>query len=238
MLDDAAKLLGYTFKDDQILSESLTHASYTAHRLQSNERMEFLGDAILGYVTCEYLFQTYPDLLEGELTKIKSAVVSRRVCALISEKLGLGQFLRMGKGMIGREALPQSILAGVFESVIAAIYLDGGFEPARAFIIEHTKPYIEEASESTHQQNFKSALQQHAQKYLPGKPCYLVLDEKGPDHSKCFEVCVELDGQRFEPAWAKSKKEAEQAAALAALRQLGLIEDTEDNQIHLKLFNG
>ena len=232
-LEAAQTALGYEFKDPKILREALTHSSVADNRLQSNERLEFLGDAILGYVVCQYLYERFPDQLEGELTKIKSAVVSRRICAKISGKLKLGHYLTVGKGMSGTAALPQSILAGVYESVIAGIYQDGGMEPAREFILKYMIPRIDEASSSNHQQNFKSALQHHAQRSMPSNPSYLVLDEKGPDHSKCFEVCVEIDGQRFESAWANSKKEAEQAAAQAALIQLGMLEESEDGTLLL-----
>lgn len=224
MIEQAAKILGYRFKDETLLQEALTHASCADSRLQSNERMEFLGDAILGFVVCEYLYQKFPDLLEGDLTKIKSAVVSRRVCAKISKEIELEQMLNLGKGMSGRPALPSSVAAAVFESVIAAIYLDDGIRSARAFILRMMKPHIHEAADSAHQQNFKSVLQQIAQRHLPTNPQYVLMDEKGPDHAKAFEVCVQIDGRNFEAAWANSKKQAEQHAALNALCELGIAE--------------
>ena len=233
MLDQAFAVLGYRFRDESLLAEALTHASSADHRLQSNERMEFLGDAILGYVVCEYLYKNFTDLLEGELTKIKSAVVSRRVCAQISEEINLSEMLSLGKGMAGRPGLPSSVAAAVLESIIAAIYLDGGMEPAQAFILKHMTPYIEEAAESSHQQNFKSALQQFAQKQLPANPSYVLLDEKGPDHAKCFEVCVDIGGRRFSSAWANAKKEAEQKAAMLALSELGLAEIDDQGNVEL-----
>jgi len=112
----------------------------------------------------------------------------------------------------------------VFESLIAAIYLDGGIRAARAFILRMVKPYIHEAAESNHQQNFKSVLQQIAQRHLPTNPMYVLMDEKGPDHAKAFEVCVQIDGRNFTSAWANSKKQAEQQAALNALCELGIAE--------------
>lgn len=233
MLKQAAQILGYTFNNEELLREAMTHASSADHRLKSNERMEFLGDAILGYVVCEYLFRNFPELLEGELTKIKSAVVSRKSCALISQKLDLVQMLNLGKGMSGKKQVPPSVEAAVLESIIAAIYLDGGMEPASAFILEHTLPYIDEYAESTHQQNFKSVLQQYAQKHLPANPSYVLLDEKGPDHSKCFEVCVEIQGRRFSSTWGRSKKETEQQAALTALQELNLAQTDEAGQVNL-----
>lgn len=233
-IQEAAEVLGYTFKDEAILSAALTHASVAGTRLESNERMEFLGDAILGYVVSVYLFEKFPTYLEGELTKIKSAVVSRRACARISESLGLVSMLNLGKGMNIRHNLPSSVAAAVFESIVAAIYLDGGIRPARKFILAHMKPLIAEAAASTHQENYKSALQHHAQKHLPCNPTYIILDEKGPDHSKAFHVCVEIDGRRFSPAWANSKKEAEQNAALIALRELNAAEDDENGTVVIR----
>lgn len=230
MLDQAAAILGYRFGNEAILAEALTHASSADHRLKSNERMEFLGDAILGYVMSEHLYQNYPQMLEGDLTKIKSAVVSRKTCAQASQKLNLCSLLSLGKGMNSRSELPGSVAAGVFESIIAAIYLDGGIEPVKRFIIEQLTPFIEEIASSNHQQNFKSYLQQHVQKQHNVSPCYVLLDEKGPDHSKCFEVCVEVDGQRYPAAWANSKKEAEQRAALQALKAMGLAQVDEQGR--------
>lgn len=234
MINRAAEVLGYTFRDKAILEEALTHASSADSRLRSNERMEFLGDAILGCVVCEYLFANYPDLLEGDLTKIKSAVVSRRVCAQISLAINLSDLLNLGKGMSGRPGIPSSVAAAVFESIIAALYLDGGMEPAKEFILRHMTPHIQEAARSAHQSNFKSVLQQHAQKYLPTNPQYVLLDEKGPDHAKCFEVCVEIDGRRFSSAWANSKKEAEQKAALLALTELDIAHVDDAGRVHIR----
>jgi len=229
MIENADKVLGYRFKDESLLREALTHASSAGSRLESNERMEFLGDAILGCVTCEYLYLNFPDLLEGDLTKIKSAVVSRKVCAEISEKINLAEMLNLGKGMAGRQALPSSVAAAVLESIIAAIYLDGGLEPAKTFIVTQLKPYIDEAASSAHQQNFKSVLQQVSQRHFPANPTYVLLDEKGPDHAKAFEVCAKLDGRKFGAAWANSKKEAEQLAAQIALCELGLAHIDKDS---------
>lgn len=231
MIDNAFEILGYRFKDPALLTEALTHASVADDRLSSNERMEFLGDAILGFVVCEYLHNAYPELQEGDLTKIKSAVVSRRVCAKISNANNMAEMLNLGKGMTGRTGLPSSVAAAVLESLIAAIYLDGGMNEARDFILRHMVPFIQEAEESTHQQNFKSVLQQYAQRHLPCNPVYVLMDEKGPDHCKCFEVCVEVEGRRSTPAWANSKKEAEQNAALNALQELGLAKTLKNGRV-------
>ena len=227
------QLLGHHFQDKKLLERSLTHASLADSRLQSNERLEFLGDAILGMVVCGHLFDKFSDLLEGELTKIKSTVVSRRTCAVIADELGLDELLRLGKGMSDRAALPKSVLAAVYESLIGALYVDGGLEVARRFIIKHLEPMIDYAAQSGHQYNFKSVLQQTAQRMLDQTPQYIVLDEKGPDHAKCFEVCVEIGARRFKSCWGPSKKQAEQEAALEVLLELGAAKLGEDGEIHL-----
>ena len=138
--------IGYIFRDKAMLRAAMTHASGAEHRLASNERLEFLGDAILGFVVCELLFHQFPQYLEGELTKIKSIVVSRQTCAKISEALGLQEFLILGKGMTTTPTVPPSVLADVFESLIAAVYLDGGHEAARQFINTYLGPEVELAA--------------------------------------------------------------------------------------------
>lgn len=231
VFERAEQAIGYRFRNRSLLAAALTHASIAANRLESNERLEFLGDAILSVVVCQELYARFPDLLEGELTKIKSSVVSRKTCATVSRALGLPDLLFLGKGMCGRSRLPNSLAAAVLESLIAAICLDGGgMEEARRFILEHMGPQITEAAESEHKKNFKSQLQQYAQRIFNGTPLYEVLDEQGPDHSKCFQVCVSLHGRRFSPAWGTSKKEAEQWAAENALRELNLLHDAPSRE--------
>src|SRR5215831_449066 len=131
VLEDCEEVLGYRFEDPTYLHEALTHASGANHRLTSNERLEFLGDAILGAIVCELLFRKFPEYLEGDLTRIKSVVVSRRTCAKLSRALGFHEFLTLGTGMGSHDQTPASVLADVFESVVGAIYLDGGMESAR-----------------------------------------------------------------------------------------------------------
>ena len=230
-LENAEGILGHTFEDKELLEVAVTHASIADSRLISNERLEFLGDAVLGMLVCDYLYRTYPDLLEGDLTKIKSAAVSRRMCATIAKELGLCDLLQLGKGMKTRAALPSSLSAAVLESVIGALYIDAGIEKTRDFLMPLLEPHIDRAAESGHQQNFKSVLQQYAQRELGVSPNYMLVDEKGPDHAKAFAVCVELDGTHYEVCWAPSKKLAEQQAALVALEALGLIERDEQGQI-------
>jgi ribonuclease-3 len=188
--------------------------------LASNERLEFLGDAILGAIVCELLFEQFPDLLEGHLTKIKSVVVSRQTCAKLSLELGFETLLIVGKGISSGKPVPNSLLADVFESLVAAVYLDGGFEVARTFVQRCVQPEIEQAASGTADDNFKSLLQQVVQRDLNDTPTYVLLAEQGPDHDKWFQVRTRFSGRTFPPAWGRTKKEAEQRAAANALALL------------------
>jgi len=228
--EKAEKILGYTFKNPQILLESLTHASIADNRLNSNERMEFLGDAVLDLIVCEALYLKFPSYLEGDLTKVKSAVVSRRTCAEVSNETGLTDLLIIGKGISNREMMPSSLAAAVYESIVAALYLDGGFDVVKEYVLRTMTPKINDIASNSHQQNYKALLQQHAQQVLGATPMYELMDEKGPDHSKCFEVCVTVDGRRFTSAWGPNKKQAEQKAALLALEELGVLDAKEVDQ--------
>jgi ribonuclease III len=223
--------IGYAFHDRSLLSRAMVHASIASSRLESNERLEFLGDAILGMVICDYLFRTFPGALEGELTKIKSNVVSRRTCAEIALEIGLDEGLLLGKGMGSRENLPHSLAAAAFEAVIGAIYLDGGLEHAAPFVLRHLAHRIDRAARLGHQHNFKSVLQQSLQRSGACNPAYVVLHERGPDHAKCFEICVDVAGRRFPGCWGTSKKTAEQQAALTALLELGFATMTDGGDV-------
>lgn len=219
-LRDCEAVLEYQFQNRELLKHGLTHASVAKTRLASNERLEFLGDAILGAVVCETLFHRFPEEPEGELTRIKSALVSRNTCAGISSKLGLEQFLLLGKGLRTHDTVPSSIVAAVFESLIAAVYLDGGFEAAREMIVRLIAEELDRIVDQDHLRNFKSLLQQVAQKSYNATPVYQLLDEKGPDHSKCFKVAAVIGTENFPAAWGPNKKEAEQRAASNALSQI------------------
>lgn len=227
-LDAAMAIVGHRFNDHTLLRLALTHASSVEDRADSNERLEFLGDSVLGLVTSMLIFDSYPELAEGDMTKIKSNIVSRQTCAAIASAMGLDKLIVLGKGMLHQPEIPTSIPAGAFEAVIAAIYLDAGYEAAKNFIEPLIEPIIEESLERGHQENYKSILQQHAQQRIGRTPVYRVLDEQGPDHAKCFKVGIELNGRAFEPAWGQSKKQAEQHAAMNALRELGLLTDGPD----------
>ncbi len=226
-LSDCESRLGYRFRDRGLLRAALTHSSSAATRKDSNERLEFLGDAVLGLVICHTLFERLPDAQEGELTKIKSAVVSRRVCAKISLELRLTDVMELGQGMEPGAHLPRSLAAAVLESVVAAVFLDGGLEPAREFILREFGEEISRTTDSEHQYNYKAQLQQYAQRHMNATPHYELLDEKGPDHAKCFEVAVSIGHRNFSGAWGPNKKEAEQKAALIALRSLGALPDDD-----------
>jgi ribonuclease-3 len=219
-LDLCEGALGYSFRDRDLLLRCLTHASVARIRLDSNERLEFLGDAILGAIVCEQLFRMYPEKTEGELTRIKSVVVSRTSCAKISTDLSLDQCLQLGKGLSDNESIPLSIMAAVFESLVAGVYLDGGFDAVSELVRRVTIPEIERTVETSHGKNYKSLLQQLAQKGNKGMPSYDLQDEKGPDHSKCFKIAVRIGDDSYAAAWGPNKKEAEQRAAENAWSQI------------------
>lgn len=219
-LGRAQEVLGHAFQDPDLLRTALTHSSIADDRLNSNERLEFLGDSVLGMIVCEALFNHHPDWLEGDLTKVKSVVVSRRVCAEVADEIGLTQLLILGNGVDGGSGLPMSLRAAVYEAVIGAMYLDGGFEVAKEFVLRTVSKQIDTFSIGENRDNHKSDLQQHVQRWMNATPRYEALDEQGPDHSKCFEVCVVINSERFPSAWGPSKKEAEQEAAKRALEVL------------------
>lgn len=223
-LEQIEQILGHTFANGALLTRAFTHSSAVDNRLDSNERLEFLGDAILSTVICETLFELFRDYAEGELTKMKSMLVSRGTCARVARRLGLPKFLTVGKGMVSSKALPTSLAAGLLEAIIAAVYIDGGFEAARGFISRNFATLIERVDSEEAHGNYKSLLQQHAQEQYSVAPIYILLDEKGPDHNKCFESEVVIDQRHFPSAWGANKKEAEQKAAYNALLKLGVLQ--------------
>lgn len=219
--------LNYEFRDLEYLKEALLHSSAADDRRKSNERMEFLGDSVLSLVICKTLFERFPDYLEGDLTKIKSRLVSRKSCAVVANQLGLPDFMEVGKGMKSTRAMKGSVAAASLESIIAAIYLDGGMETAEAFILSSFEEMIRQADADEHQENFKSMLQQYCQRENSCTPLYELLDEKGPDHNKCFEIAVVIRHHRYPGAWGATKKDAEQKAAWNALQEMGLLEQED-----------
>ncbi len=220
ILDDCQEAIGYRFNRPELLRAALTHTSGANTRAASNERLEFLGDSVLGLVTCEQLYLKFPDYQEGDLTKVKSVIVSRKTCARFSQELGLGGFLFLGKGVNTYGEMPSNMLADVFESLVAAIFLDGGWDAAKAFVLRFIEPEIERVAQDAISANAKSQLQTVAQREYGGTPRYFLLDEQGPDHDKCFKVAADAEGHRFPPAWGRTKKEAELKAAMNALANI------------------
>ncbi|MBY0461396.1 MAG: ribonuclease III, partial [Gemmataceae bacterium] len=158
ILDECQDVIGYRFTKPELLRAALTHTSGANTRAASNERLEFLGDSVLGLVTCEQLFKHFPDYQEGDLTKVKSVVVSRKTCAKFSQELGLGDFLFLGKGVNPYGDIPSNMLADVFESLVAAIFLDGGWDESRTFILQFITPEIERVARDAISANAKSQL--------------------------------------------------------------------------------
>jgi ribonuclease-3 len=222
-LQQIEQIIGYEFSNRELLRRAFTHSSAVDNRLLSNERLEFLGDSILGMVVCQNLFERFPQYAEGELTQIKSMLVSRGACAKIIKQMTLQKFLKVGKGMAESRAIGGSLAAGAMEALIAAVYIDGGFEAARNFVLRTFDSLIDQTNAEQIRGNFKSLLQQYAQQHLNLTPVYELLDEKGPDHDKCFEVEAVIGTRRFASAWGTNKKEAEQKAAFNALVELGVI---------------
>jgi ribonuclease-3 len=231
-VEDAAisscqSILGYTFEDPTLLHKALTHSSVATTRLESNERLEFLGDAVLGLVICERLYRTQARATEGQLTQVKSVVVSRATCAAVADETGLTEAMRLGRGFALSD-VPPSMAAGLLESVIGAIYLDGGLEPARAFILKTMERHMDAVLANQYSLNYKSILQQYAQREWNCTPEYEMLDEKGPDHAKAFEIGVFSNGRRYPSAWGSNKKQAEQLAARAALLEVGAVDPEKE----------
>jgi ribonuclease-3 len=213
--------IGYLFRREGLLRKALTHSSVKDVKNPSNERMEFLGDAILGMVISEYLFSLLPLNDEGDLTKVKSVVVSSHTLARLGEELGLDNYLLIGKGIRLRKEIPRSLIANSVEAIIAAVYLDRGMEAARHFVLDHLHSYVQEVLQDDHREkNYKSLLQQYAQKEYSSTPGYQVLSASGPDHSKSFRVVATVGSREFPAGRGDSKKEAEQDAAKSALDAL------------------
>ncbi|MEM6978822.1 MAG: ribonuclease III [Planctomycetota bacterium] len=219
-IQQCQKILDYQFADPVLLHSALTHASGASHRLASNERLEFLGDAVLGLVVCQWLFEDYPEYSEGDLTKIKSSVVSRRSCGKTACRLGLDKCLIVGRGVTKNRSFPKSLVSDVFEAVIAAIFLDGGLDAVRSRLKNWLSDEVRIAVETQGSGNHKSVLQQYVQKELSATPSYRLIDEMGPDHRKLFLIGAIIGDREFTPAWGNNKKDAQQRAAANALAEL------------------
>ena len=221
-LDRLEELRERRFDDREVLARSLAHRSYCAENpsVEANERLEFLGDAVLGLVVTDYIYRTFPHLPEGELAKVRASVVSAPTLAELAEKLELGSAVRLGKGENasgGREK--PSILADTFEAVIGAVYLDAGWREVERMLLEIMGDRIEEASKGPGGQDYKTRLQEVVARRFDALPAYIVSAE-GPDHAKVFHAQVEVDGVIRGDGRGRSKKQAEQVAARAAWRSL------------------
>ena len=219
-LEACQEAVGYRFREPFWLQKALTHSSNRNDQGLSNERMEFLGDAILGMVISEHLFHRYQTYTEGELTTIKSVVVCQRTLARHSRALGLDKFLSVGRGMSEARRLPSSVVANVFEAIVAAIYLDRGLGPAREFIFRNLADEIEEAERTKHETNYKSLLQQLVQREMACTPAYRVIEEAGPDHAKSFRVVTVINDAEYGTGWGRNKKEAEQRSAKESIARV------------------
>lgn len=223
MINELEKAIGYRFKNITLLQNALAHSSYANERwhnsLKSNERLEFLGDSILGMVVAEYLYRNFPDRLEGDLTRMRADMVCERSLAMIAERIDLGKHLLLGNGEeAGGGRSRDSILADAVESVIAACFLDGGMEPARAFI--DTFVLTDVPVRKLRNADYKTALQELVQQKKNQVLSYELVEQSGPDHDKHFVVRVSLNGVAVGTGEGKSKKRAEQDAAREALQQL------------------
>ena len=211
-------IIGYKFKNPRLLETALTHTSYANESrapVQHNERLAFLGDSVLQIVSADYLFHAYADRPEGDLTRIRSSLVSEGALFQFAQEINLGDYLRLGRGeeRCGGRTRP-SVVSDAFEAVIAALYLDGGMEVARNFIL----PFITEGK--TAEEDYKTRLQEVVQQDPSAVLKYEVTDESGPDHNKQFTVCVWRNGQLLAEGRGRSKKAAEQHAAKVALEKL------------------
>jgi ribonuclease-3 len=221
-MDKLEEKLGYHFQNRALLENALTHSSYANENrgrgLQSNERLEFLGDSVLGMVTADYLYRTHPDLPEGDLTRTRAALVCEGSLVEVARELDLGSHLLLGKGEDaggGRER--PSIVADAVEALLAAVYLDGGIGSARKVI---TRFILDAEEEKTGSRDYKTALQELVQRESGQVLEYRLTGSTGPDHAKVFQVAVDLNGAPIGSGEGRSKKEAEQAAAKAAFAGL------------------
>jgi len=228
-LDEAQQAIGYTFRNPSLLGEALTHTSYVNEikdqASKDNERLEFLGDAVLALIISEHVASACPDLAEGALSKLRSRLVSEVTLARAARRLDLGKLLRLGRGeerTQGRDK--ESILANTLEAVLAAVYQDGGLDAARSFVL---KAFAQELRETTNREegealsgDYKTQLQEWCQQQHDCVPQYVTAKESGPDHQKTFDVQVLVQGKALGRGTGRSKKEAEQAAAQEAMEHV------------------
>ncbi|MBQ0111204.1 MAG: ribonuclease III [Oscillospiraceae bacterium] len=211
---------GYEFKDGSLLETALSHSSYAnEHHVQSNERLEFLGDSVLSIIVSDYIYEKFPDVSEGELTKIRAALVCESALSDFGREIKLNEMIKLGKGeMSTGGAQRNSIISDAFEAVLAAIYLDSGMESAREFVMRFVKEHLGDSSFK----DYKTALQEVIQKNPEEKLGYFLIGEEGPEHDKSFTVEVRLNSNIIGTGTGHSKKAAEQQAAKTALELMGV----------------
>ena len=223
-MDGLEQKLGYKFNNINLLKNALTHSSYANEvrgGFSSNERLEFLGDSVLSIVVSDYIYKHYPNMPEGELTRLRASLVCEKSLCAFSRELELGSYLMLGKGEDrggGRER--DSILADAFEAVLAAIYLDGGMEPARRHVMNFVLRELKHTDDEVFK-DYKTALQEIIQRNPEESVTYILTDESGPDHDKSFTVEVRLNSNVIGKGTGKNKKRAEQMAAKEALMLMG-----------------
>ena len=233
MIEKAHPQLPYHFREPALLEEALTHRSRVREKSspadKQNERLEFLGDAVLGLIVSEYLAKTFPELAEGDLSQIRARLVGRVTLAEAARRLSLGRMLRLGLGeerTKGRDKA--SLLANALEAVIGAVYMDGGMTAARTFTLQVLETQLKELHQNdlaAFRQDYKSQLQEWCQRHGDALPVYTVIEESGPDHQKTFEVTVAIEQQCQGSGKGRSKKIAEQEAAKRALEALRPVSD-------------
>ncbi len=226
IIENFKSTLPFVFEDDSILGLAFVHSSYINEKikqgLESNERLEFLGDAVVGVVISKLLYEKFPELAEGELTRFRARLVNRRTLAGLGKDWGLGPLLLLGKGelMAGGRENP-TILSNTFEAVLGAVFLDQGYEQAAALIEKVFTPLMQTGLEEQGHFAFKPELQEIAQKFFKEPPLYRVIDEQGPAHERVFTVEAVVGGEVLGMATGARKKDAEQSAAKEAIKALG-----------------
>jgi len=230
-MKDIQDILGYKFKSDKLLELALTHSSFSNEGKlpgsNNNERLEFLGDAVLEVTVSEYLYNRYPNMPEGDLTKLRAAIVCEPSLAQKAKDLNLGQYIRIGKGEEQTGGRTRgSILSDAVEALIGAVYLDGGFDPAKRFVIgliqNDDAPNSDSLAKQLMHSDYKTYLQEHIQSFSREPLEYTITDEQGPDHAKTFYVSLSHMGEQIGTGSGRTKKEAEQNSAYAAIKGLGL----------------
>jgi len=215
-IPDLEVLIGHVFRDKGLIFNALSHSSTKSDDRPSNERLEFLGDSVLGMLLAEALYRRYNDADEGMLTRIKSQAVSRATLERVAAAMGLERYILVGKG-VKKKTIPSSLLGNLFEAIVGAIYLDAGLAASRKFVLRHLDVIVEEIVDDRAERNYKSLLQHYCQRELGAMPSYRVLRESGPAHGRTYDVAAVIKSEEVGLARANSKKEAEQGAARAAM---------------------